>query len=66
LCSANHASHGKEIISDEAWSVDDSKIVELTVNDLHQRYDGADVLRDIYRRMFDFVLQAKLKTINRP
>ena len=54
------------MISDEAWSVDDSKIVELTVNDLHQRYDGADVLRDIYGRMFDFVLQAKLKTINRP
>jgi hypothetical protein len=66
LCSANHESHGKEIISDEAWSVDDSKIVELTANDFHRRYDGADVLRGIYGRMLDFVLQAKLKTINRP
>ena len=46
----------KKIISDEAWSGSDGKIMELMVNDLHRRYDSADVLRDIYGRMFDFVL----------
>lgn len=40
--------------------------MELMVNDLHRRYDSADVLREIYGRMVDFVLQAKLKIIRRP